>query len=105
MTAAPVQLLHHALDLDVDLDERLLQAHSDFCIVVRRARHGSYGVPAGYFHAHAPSAPGSSTDRSQLSPNDGATSRWPMHVKARRLAERDAKAGAWRERQRLDSHA
>jgi hypothetical protein len=37
MTAAPVQLLHHALDLDVDLDERLLQAHSDFCIVVRPA--------------------------------------------------------------------
>ncbi len=34
MAAAPVQLLHHALDLDVDLDERLLQAHSDFCIVV-----------------------------------------------------------------------
>ena len=103
MAAAPVQLLHHALDLDVDLDERLLQAHSDFCIVVRAC--ASYGVPAGYFHAHAPSAPGSSTDRSQLSPNDGATSRWPMHVKARRLAERDAKAGAWRERQRLDSHA
>ena len=35
MAAAPVQLLHHALDLDVDLDERLLQAHSEFCIVAR----------------------------------------------------------------------